>query len=152
MTRVPANITHIFQPLDLTLNGYLKQIMNRKFVDWYVSQTMEVFDKGHDLKTIDIKFRSLVMKHLHAKWLIEAYNPMTSAAERKGCVKGWERTGIQDAVERGSEANLDPFDDINTIGEVDEGSDNDCETPIKSTDKKYISHDVYDKDDQDDSE
>ena len=57
--------------------------MNRKFVDWYVSQTMEVFDKGHDLKTIDIKFRSLVMKHLHAKWLIEAYNPMTSAAERR---------------------------------------------------------------------
>lgn len=67
-------------------------------------------------------------------------------------MKGWERTGIQDAVERGSEANLDPFDDINPIGEVDEGSDNDCETPIKSTDKKCISYDVYDEDDQDDSE
>lgn len=67
-------------------------------------------------------------------------------------MKGWERTGIQDAVKRGSEANLDPFDDINPIGEVDEGSDNDCETPIKSTDKKCISYDGYDEDDQDDSE
>lgn len=67
-------------------------------------------------------------------------------------MKGWERTGIQDAVDRGSEANLDPFDDINPIDEVDEGSDNDCETPIKSTDKKCISYDVYDEDDQDDSE
>ena len=31
--KVPANMTHYFQPLDLTVNGAAKQFMKKKFVE-----------------------------------------------------------------------------------------------------------------------
>ena len=33
ITRVPRNMTHLFQPLDLTVNCYSKQFLKRKFVE-----------------------------------------------------------------------------------------------------------------------
>ena len=33
ITRVPGNMTHLFQPLDLTVNCYSKQFLKRKFVE-----------------------------------------------------------------------------------------------------------------------
>ena len=31
---VPANVTHLFQPLDLTINGKAKRFMKEKFATW----------------------------------------------------------------------------------------------------------------------
>ena len=33
LTNVPANMTKFYQPLDLTINGYAKRFMARKFND-----------------------------------------------------------------------------------------------------------------------
>lgn len=37
-TSVPANMTHFFQPLDLTSNRSAKEFMKTKFVTWYASE------------------------------------------------------------------------------------------------------------------
>ena len=38
---VPANMTYLLQPLDLTVNGYAKKFTSRKFSEWYSSQIMK---------------------------------------------------------------------------------------------------------------
>ena len=35
LTGVPGNMAHLFQPLDLTVNSYFKQLMKQKVADWY---------------------------------------------------------------------------------------------------------------------
>ena len=34
VVKVPASMTHFFQPLDLTVNGSAKNVMGKKFVTW----------------------------------------------------------------------------------------------------------------------
>ena len=38
VVKVPANMTHFFQPLDLTVNGSAKNFMRKKFVTWYAEE------------------------------------------------------------------------------------------------------------------
>ena len=35
LTRVPANLTNLFQPPDLTVNGSAKTFLKKKFTEWY---------------------------------------------------------------------------------------------------------------------
>ena len=72
---VPANFTYLFQPLDAQEgpNCFLKRLMKRKFTDWYASQITLTMEEGKELETMEVP-----LKLLHAKWLIEMYNEMTS--------------------------------------------------------------------------
>ena len=38
IVNVPANMTKYYQPLDLTVNGYAKRYLKRKFIQWYSGQ------------------------------------------------------------------------------------------------------------------
>ena len=38
IVNVPANMTKYYQPLDLTVNGYAKRYLKRKFIEWYSGQ------------------------------------------------------------------------------------------------------------------
>ena len=40
---VSANMTHLVQALDLTVNGYFKQSMKRKFTQWYSNEVMQLW-------------------------------------------------------------------------------------------------------------
>ena len=40
---VSANMTHLVQALDLTVNGYFKQCMKRKFTEWYSNEVMHLW-------------------------------------------------------------------------------------------------------------
>ena len=71
LVKVPNNMTHIFQPLDLTVNSWAKDFMREKFATWYAGKIKENLDKGEQLENIDIKTPLSVMKPLHATWLIE---------------------------------------------------------------------------------
>ena len=50
VTKVPANMTHIFQPLDLTVNKAAKDFTRDKFSDWFTKQINLGLDKGLQLK------------------------------------------------------------------------------------------------------
>ena len=60
-------MTKFCQPLDLTVNGYAKRFMARKFNDWYTQKVCAQLDKGIAIDEIDIKLRLSLLKPLHAE-------------------------------------------------------------------------------------
>ena len=78
VTKVPANMSHLFQPLDLTFKKAAKDYTKRKFSDWFTCQINTGLENGQELDNIEIDNRLSVMKPLHAKWLIPFYNYMTT--------------------------------------------------------------------------
>ena len=81
LEKVPANLTYLFQPLDVQggPNGYVKRFMKKKFTLWYSEQVIRVLDDGKDMKDVNISLKLSIIKPLHTKWLIEMYNHMTSS-------------------------------------------------------------------------
>ena len=64
--------------------------MMKKFTNWYRDQVTQAMDKGQELEQIEIPLKLSIVKPLHAKWLIEMYNEMTSADGKQVCLKGWQ--------------------------------------------------------------
>lgn len=134
VTFVPNNMTHLFQPLDLTVNSWAKKFMKEKFAMWYCSKIKEALDKGIAIDEIDIKTPLTMIKPLHAKWLIEMYDELTSDKGRNVVVNGWRASGILEAVEIGSVnlQSLDPFQDIDPTENLAELSDMFYDYPEKN--------------------
>ena len=53
---VPANMKNFLQPLDLTVNSYVKKFM------WYSLQTGNQLDVGKQLQDIDVSLRLSLLK------------------------------------------------------------------------------------------
>lgn len=68
--------------------------------------------KKETKKAIEISMKSLIVKPLHEKWMIQKYNYTNSSEGMDVCLKGWRLTGIFNAVEEGFDglANLYHFD------------------------------------------
>ena len=125
LVRVPANMTHIFQSFDQTVNGRFKQYMKEKFSTWYSEQISLALENGDKLENINIPFKITVLKPLHAKWLVEFYNHITSGEKREIITLGFERAGITHALKLGSSnlPELDPFAEFSTLVSGDELAD-----------------------------
>ena len=69
LEKVPANLTYLFQPLDVQggPNGYMKCFMKKKFMLWYSDQLIRVLDEGKDIKDVKISLKLPIVKSLHAK-------------------------------------------------------------------------------------
>ena len=78
LVRVPANITHIFLPLDLTVNRSAKSFFKRKFTEWYSNEIKVQLEAGTKLDDIEVKLTLTTLKPLCSTWIIEFYNKMTS--------------------------------------------------------------------------
>ena len=115
--RVPVNMTNIFQPLDLTVNGSFKSLMKSTFTEWYSKETGKQLEENVPIEDIEIKLKVSVLKPLHASWLMEAYNHLTSSAVREIIANGWKSAGITEAVSKGIEGleKLDPFHSIDPL-------------------------------------
>ena len=111
---VPKNMTHLFQPLDLTVNGHCKKFMKNEFAKWYMQQVDNALQVGTKLEDINIEFRLSVIKPLHAKWLVEYYNHISSEAGTEVIVNGFKLAGIYDAIRSGKSSlqSIDLFHDI----------------------------------------
>ena len=59
---VPNNMTHLFQPLDLTVNGHCKKFMKNEFAKWYMQQVDNALQVGTKLEDINIEFRLSVIQ------------------------------------------------------------------------------------------
>ena len=46
---VPNNMTHLFQPFDLTVNGYRLSFMKKKFAEWFAQQFYKQLTLGKKL-------------------------------------------------------------------------------------------------------
>ena len=120
VTKVPANMTELFQPLDLTVNKAAKDYTKQKFSDWFTCQINTGLENGQELDDIEIDYRLSVPKPLHAKWLISFYNYMTTTKGQEVVSNGWKRSGIYDSVTLGLSKllALDPFSNICPLMEV----------------------------------
>ena len=67
-----------------------------------------------ELDDIDVEYHLSVLKPLHAKWLLELYNHMSTNEGKEIVANGWKKAGIFDAIKLGSSGfpSLDPFADI----------------------------------------
>ena len=111
---IPNNMTADYQTLDATVNKHAKTFTRNKFNDWYCNEITTQLDAGVNLEDVDIKLRLTRLKPLHAGWLVDLYNHMTSEEGKKIILAGWRTTGIMDAISLGvaNLPSLDPFADI----------------------------------------
>ena len=88
---VPANMTHFFQPLDLTVNGSAKNFMKKKFVTWYAKEVKKQMEAGVSVDSIEVNLKLASLKAIHANWLIELFNFLTPADGRETVINGWKK-------------------------------------------------------------
>ena len=91
--------------------------MAKKFNKWYSEEISKQLESGKSLEDVDVKLRLSTLKPIHAGWIVDFYNYITSEEGRKVIESGWEAAGIADAIRLGSKAlpSLDPFDDIDPL-------------------------------------
>ena len=107
-------MTHLWQPLDLSVNGWVKRRMRKRFGDMYAEQIRSGLDNSLQLESIEVKMTLTLMKPLHARWLIELYNTMITDQGKEAIISGWKEAGVSDAIEitLPKLSSLDPFNDI----------------------------------------
>ena len=76
-------MTRFYQPLGLTVNGSAKRFLAKKFNGWYSKQISDELESGKSLEEIDVKLRLSTLKPLHAGWIVDLFNYMTSAEGKK---------------------------------------------------------------------
>ena len=108
LEKVPANLTYLFQPLDVQggPNGYVKRMMKNKFTLWYADQIDQALDAGAALSNIEVSLKLSTVKPVHAKWILEVYNHMTSAGGNKVYLKEWDVAGISRCSQKEIDRNV----------------------------------------------
>ena len=76
--QVPANMTHLFQPPDLTVNSSAKAFLKAKFTEWFSQKIEEGLSEGKNLEDIDIPLTLSMLKPLHTSWVVDLYNYLTA--------------------------------------------------------------------------
>ena len=68
---VPNNMTHYFQPLDLTVNAVAKHFLKDKFELRYANEVKKQLDEGTEVYEIDIPLKLSILKpiHGHSFWV-----------------------------------------------------------------------------------
>ena len=73
---IPPNCTDKLQPMDLSINKMLKDLMKQQFSEWYSSIVYQNFG---DEAPPPVDMRMSIMKPLGAQWLIKAYSQIKSS-------------------------------------------------------------------------
>ena len=149
------NMTHMFQPLDLTVNKHCKTL-RIFFLEWYSRQIENELSLGRKIEDVNIQFRLATLKPLHAKWLLKFYNHITSETGAETILNGWKAAGIYDALKMSAAAlpSLDPFQDISPLPGNDDddtrGISDIVNVPVEV--KGFVNPIVDDRDDEDNDE
>ena len=119
LVRVPPNMTHLFQPLDLTVNGAAKSYFKRRFTEWFSAKIAKDLDAGKPMEEIEVKLQLSTLKPLHAQWVVDLYNYLTSEKGQEVIANGWRSAGITEAISVGSQGlpSLDPFHHVDPLDE-----------------------------------
>ena len=74
IVHVPSTMTEHFQPLDLNINGHVKEFLKTKLECWYVKQVSDQIDHGRSVYDVHVPLKLSVIKPIHAKWLLGLYD------------------------------------------------------------------------------
>ena len=97
LVKVPANMTRLFQPLDLTVNGAAKAYMKKRFTEWYSRCIIQELDSGKGVDNIDIQLKMSRLKPLHANWINNLYNYFTVPEGKEIIANSWKAAYITEA-------------------------------------------------------
>ena len=50
-------MTHLFQPLDLTVKGAARSFLKKKYTEWYSTEIFKSLNNGVKLEDIEIKLK-----------------------------------------------------------------------------------------------
>ena len=106
---VPANLTHLFQPLDLAINGVAKSFLKSKFSEWSSKKIAKAFDKGQNIHEVKVDTTLTIMKPIHAQWIISLYDSLRNDVELTK--KSFKESAISLAIKEKIEPN-DPVKDL----------------------------------------
>ena len=112
---------------------------------------------GKKVEDVNILFRLTTLKPLHAKWLLDIYNHITSETGAEIILNGWKAAGIYDTLKMDAAAlpSLEPSQDISPLP----GNDDDDDTrgisdifnvPVEV--KEGLVNPVVDDDDDEDND
>ena len=74
-------LTHHFQSLNVSVNGFTKSSLKSGFQDWYAKEVTNGLNKGKNVHQIDIDTKLSKMKQIHAQWLISLYNKLRNSGK-----------------------------------------------------------------------
>ena len=110
-------MTNLFQLLDLTANGAAKAFMKRHFTEWYSQKIWKELESRKELNDIDIKLTLTILKPLHASWLINLHNYLTSQKGTEIIFNGWHSSDTTEAIVKDTKdpESLDPFVSVDPL-------------------------------------
>ena len=110
-------MTKYYQPLDLTVNGYSKRFLKNKFNEWYSFQVSKQLAEGVMLENVQVKLNLTILKPIHAGWLVDFYNHMTTDKGFDIIKNGWKAAGTTNAIRLGLNnlPSVDPFDEMDPM-------------------------------------
>ena len=110
-------MTHIYQPLYLTVNRSAKAFFKRRFTKWYSNEIHRQLDEGKQIDQVEVLLRLSFLKPVRAEWIVEFYNDMTTPKGKDVIANGWKSSGITEPLERGKNdfGDIDPFSDIEPL-------------------------------------
>ena len=113
---VPKNMTHLLQPLDLTITASFKKYEKRTLSVYFTSCTMEALtnDPDQDVTTIKVDLRLSTLKPRHGKVMTDMYQHLKSKKGKEIIKAGWRAASITDISKDAREGNgntirLNPF-------------------------------------------
>ena len=107
---VPNNMTHYFQPLDLTVNAVAKHFLKDKFELRYANEVKKQLDEGTEVYEIDIPLKLSILKPIHGRWLLDLYDHLRNNKEI--IINCFESTGITEEAVTQELPDEDPFADL----------------------------------------
>ena len=148
LVKVPANMTRLFQPLDLTVNGAAKAYMKKRFTEWYSRCIIQELDSGKGVDNIDIQLKVSVLKPLHANWINDLYNYFTAPKGKEIIASGWKAAYITEAFKKGKQG----LDHLDLSASIDPLCDKSEPIDFAVQSNKEVDHffaSAYDEDDDD---
>ena len=92
---VPPNCTGELQPMDLSVNKSVKDLLRAKFQEWYASKVFSSY-QGSGSQIEPVKFPMSQMKPLGAQWLMQMYDHLLAHPEIIS--NGFKEAGIVDIL------------------------------------------------------
>ena len=92
-----------------------RNFLKKKFTNWYAGHLSKQPEKGVKLDEVNVKLLLSTLKPLHAGWLVDFYNEMTTPNGMETIKSGWRASCIQDAITLGSNTTNWSFDDIDPL-------------------------------------
>ena len=135
---LPANATDLLQPMDIAVNKPAKDVLKRRFEQWYSDEVTKQLEGIEDIESIEVQpvdMCSAAMKVLTAKWLVEMGEYLSENPQI--VVNGFRHAGISAALDLDDSYESDQ-EEGEEVQEADVLSDEECdaddETVIISSD------------------